>query len=500
MQSPRTFAFIIAAHMLLLTASISAATVPCSSPNGAGFNREPRTNALPQGSGAVDFLPNRLGAGDDLIVEVGNDSRPRLASGDGYYVHRSSTADCSVQFEGGLPDFTFQGNEVEGFGGTTVAADPARDAFFTADARLGQTGGVGLFRASVSTLLDTKACPNGTHSAAKSTSCWTVTPPVLLFPVPGAFSGGFFSIAVDERPTSAGTGAGDVYVVTAIADNTQNNVSLVACTNMLNCGPAIVISAGEDAEGSSYVRVRPDGVITVNYVGVNDTSFSSTIKFVTCTPAGAPNPPVCTAPTVVQTLTGAAPNPLDSNLQPFLIPKHAIRAEAGGKFTNFLVYDNCQNSFAPPDSNAECLNAEVLLTSSTDNGKTWSTPISVDTAAGNHLASNITTDPVTGFTQIAYYSSEGDPFQHQVRVFRNQINPGSTAPGTPQMVTQTLDPLDGTETTLIPNISFLGAAARGTSPGVTSRLYVSFTSSTVAGTYEGFSAPDLNNSITQVSF
>ena len=68
------------------------------------------------------------------------------------------------------------------------------------------------------------------------------------------------------------------------------------------------------------------------------------------------------------------------------------------------------------------------------------------------------------------------------------------------MVTQTLDPLDGTETTLIPNISFLGAAARGTSATVASRLYVSFSSSTVAGTYEGFSAPDLNNSITQVSF
>jgi hypothetical protein len=498
MKSLTTFALVIAAHMLLLTASISAATVPCSSPNGARFNLEPRANALPQGSGAVDFLPNRLGAGDDLIVEVGNDSRPRLAGLDGYYVHRSSAADCSVQFEGGLPNFTFQGNEVEGFGGTTVVADPARDAFFVADARLGQTGGVGLFRASVSTLLDTKACPNGTHTAAKSTSCWTVTPPVLLFPVPGAFAGDVFSIAVDERPTSAGTGAGDVYAVTEIADNTVNNVSLAACTNTLNCGPAIVISAKEAFQSSSYVRVRPDGVITVNYVGGNASSLD--IKFVTCTPVGAPNPPVCTAPTVVQKVTGAAPNPLDINLQPFLLPKHAIRAEAGGKFTTFLVYDNCQSPFAPPDSSAECLNAEVLLTTSTDNGKTWSTPVSVDSAAGNHLASNITTDPVTGFTQIAYYSSEGDPFEHAVQVFRNQINPGSTAPGAPQMVTQTLDPLDGTETTLIPNISFLGAAARGTSPGVTSRLYVSFTSSTVAGTYEGFSAPDLNNSITQVSF
>jgi len=78
-------------------------------------------------------------------------------------------------------------------------------------------------------------------------------------------------------------------------------------------------------------------------------------------------------------------------------------------------------------------------------------------------------------------------------VFRAQINPGSTALGTPQVVTQTLDPLDGTETTLTPSKSLLGAAARGTSPGVTSRLYVSFTSSMAAGTYKGFSAPKVRH-------
>ena len=70
MKSLTTFALVMVAHMLLLTAPISAATVLCSSPNGARFNLEPRANALPQGSGAVDLLPNRLGAGDDLIVEV----------------------------------------------------------------------------------------------------------------------------------------------------------------------------------------------------------------------------------------------------------------------------------------------------------------------------------------------------------------------------------------------------------------------------------------------
>jgi hypothetical protein len=492
MKSLTTFALTIVAHLLLTTFS-SAATVPCSSPNGARFNLEPRPRALPQSSGGVDFIPNRLGGGDDLIVEVGSDSRPRLASGDSYYVHSSSTADCSVQFEGGLPDFTFQGNPVQGFGGMTVVADPERDAFFAADNRLGQTGGVGLFRASASTLLDLTTCPNGTHTAAQSTSCWTVTPPVLLFPVPGAFAGDALSIAVDERPTSAGTGAGDVYAVTEIADNTVNSVSLVACTNTLNCGTAIAINSGDNSQSSAYVRVRLDGVITVNYVG------DGTIKFVTCTPAGAPNPPKCAAPTIVQSVSGPFIDPINSNLQPILtFPKHAIRAEAGGKFTTFLVYDNCAVEFGDP---IICLSTEVLLTTSTDNGQTWATPVSVDTAAGQHLASNITTDQVTGITQIAYYGSEGDPFQHDFRVFRNQINPGSTAPGTPQMVTQTLDPLDGTQTTLNPFIGgSLGASARGTSATVMSRLYLSFTSSLVDGIYEGFSAPDLNNSIIQVSF
>src|ERR1700690_1326798 len=123
MKSLTTFALIVAAHMLLLMTSISAATVPCSSPNGARFNLEARANALPQGAGAVDFLPNRLGGGGDLIVEHGNED--------------------------------------------------------------------------LAPLLDPKACPHGTHSAAQSPSCWTVSPPVLLFPVPGAFAGGVFSIAVD---------------------------------------------------------------------------------------------------------------------------------------------------------------------------------------------------------------------------------------------------------------------------------------------------------------
>jgi hypothetical protein len=46
----------------------------------------------------------------------------------------------------------------------------------------------------------------------------------------------------------------------------------------------------------------------------------------------------------------------------------------------------------------------------------------------------------------------------------------------------------------------MGAVARGTTVSGKSRLYISFDSTAVMGTYEGRSVPELNNSIIQVSF
>jgi len=166
-------------------ASIGPATDPCTGNNGARFNLEPRANAFPQNEATADFLPNRIGSGDDLIVQGANDWRGNLTNVkwdgnvSGYYVHRSTTADCSTQFEGGLPTITVQGSVLFGIGGTVVAADPERDAIFMADQRFGSLSGVGLFRAAASTLLNSAKCPNGTHLEAQATSCWTVTPPVL---------------------------------------------------------------------------------------------------------------------------------------------------------------------------------------------------------------------------------------------------------------------------------------------------------------------------------
>ncbi len=483
----------------------------CNGSAGTRFNLEPRTNAVPQNEANADFLPNRIGAGEDLIVQAANDWRGNLAAAhwdqsvSGYYVHRKAGG-CSVQFEGGLPTFTFQGNTELGVGGTVVAADPARDAFFMADIRFSTTGGVGLFRASASALLSTSLCANGTHTLAQATSCWSSTPPVLLFPQPSFDSvGDQPQLAVDERETGAGTGAGDLYVVNASFDFTSQTttVFLAPCTNSLTCGEPISISASNVQTAVPYVRVRTDGLITVSFTNGNPDG-SQSILFVTCTPAGAPNPPACGAPVTVANTA----NPLNGsvnvltplvniNLLTETFPKHADRTDSVG-FTTFLLYDDCKNPF--PD--APCLNAEVLLTRSTDNGKTWSTPVSIDTVSGHHFHPAITTDVSTGIINLAYYSTEGDPFNHEIQVWRNQILPGTTKVGTPQMVTTILDPIDSDPQNLglIQSDFFMGAVARGNGPSGQSRLYSSFDSTTISGTYKGRQDPELNNHISLFSY
>jgi len=487
------------------------ATSTCDASNGTRFNLEPRANATMQTEAMADFLPNRIGPADDLIVQAANDWRGNLPSKtwdnsiSGYYVHTSSKADCSVQFEGGLPNFTSQGNSYIGIGDTVVAADPARDAFFMADTRFGgDIGVVALFRASASNLLDAKTCPHGTHLQAQAESCWMATPPVALFDP--NLNADLPRIAVDERATGAGTGAGDVYVVAA-----SSSIYLAACTNSLNCGngQGIIISGSDSFPQFPYAQVRPDGVVTVSYISFSaNGSPGADIKFVSCTPAGAPNPPVCSAPTLVQHLTQ---NLVEGEVQLTTLqnfgllvntfPKHTNRAESGGAFTTFLVYDDCLHQLAfdnPPTY--ICLDAEVMMTASTDNGKTWSKPVSADTASGHHFLPAITTDGSTGIVHFTYYSAEGDKFNHAVRVFRNQIAPGTVSLGSPVAVTMVADTIDDSFNNAFLFDWFMGAIARGNSASGKSRLYMSFDSTLVPGTYKGSPAADANNNIIQVSY
>ena len=494
-------------------------SVPCNAPTGTRFNLEPRVNATDQSAASADFLLNGVGMDNDLIVQVANDSRGLAQSHSGYYIHRSTTPDCSVQFEGGLPPFKFRGDTFVGTnaqgGGPLVVADSGRNAFFAADGRTGSnSAGVGLFRAAAADLMNPAKCPNGTHTVAQATSCWEQTAPAFLDPLPPTDEAGEPYLAVDERADGSGTGAGDVYV---LYGNNPSPLSIVACTNSLKCGAAALIPVPANTINLPYggvdVHVTPTGLVTVSFglLPQDRRQAGETLFFTTCTPAGAPKPPTCAQPTVVakvtnEILTSFPGVPLE-NLNGFPLeittPRHATRPGPGNDFTTFLVYDDCLSPLTSAGGDRLCAGGEVNLTFSSDSGKTWSKPISVDTKVGHHFFGNVATDGSTGTVNVVYMSTEGDPNFHQSRLMVNQIAPNSTVLGPQKRITSVLDATDviaaGPGSAFLGDVGF-GVVSRGTGSAGHSRLYTSFNSSSVKGLYEKEPLPDLNNHISLVSF
>jgi hypothetical protein len=490
-----------------------AGTVPCNAPGGTRFNLEPRVNATGQSAASADFILNGVGMDNDLIVQMASDSRGLAQSDSGYYVHRSTTPDCSVQFEGGLPPFKFQGDTFVGTngegGGPLVVADSGRNAFFAADSRTGSNStGIGLFRASAADLLNPTRCPNGTHTTAQAASCWMHTPPALVDLLPITQGGGEPFLAVDERAT--GTGAGDVYV---LYGNDPTQLSIVACTNSLNCGAPALIPVPANTINLPYggvdVHVMPTGLVTLSFglLPEDRRQPGETLFFTTCTPAGAPQPPTCAQATIVAQVTNeilsAFPGVPLEHLNGFPLeittPMHATRPGPGKDFTTFLVYDDCLSPLTSSGGNRLCAGGEVNLTISSDSGKTWSKPISVDTKAGHHFFGNVATDGSTGTVSVVYLSTEGDPNFHQTRVMLNQIAPGSTTLGPQQRITSILSAMDISIGTFLGDVGF-GVVSRGTGSAGHSRLYTSFNSSLVKGLYEKRPLPDLNNHISMITF
>ena len=154
----------------------------CGTASGTRFNLEPRRDPVPQNETAVDFLPGSGLSGGDLVVGGANDFR-LLTSGTGtpgdfrgvfgmsnqtgYYVHRNGAAanPCSADFEGGFPSLKNPNNNdaVVGVGDPAIVADPARQAFFFADERVGLgelfDSAIAVFRSTAATLNNSSSCP-----------------------------------------------------------------------------------------------------------------------------------------------------------------------------------------------------------------------------------------------------------------------------------------------------------------------------------------------------
>ncbi len=503
------------AALMSLQPLARAATSPCNSPNGNLFNLEPRPSAVVQVARSLAVLPNPVN-NNDLIVAVGADARgleanPPIISEDAFYVERSG-ANCTPDFEGGFPSILTPLNQlfVPLNDSVSVVADPARNQFFIVDLDFStapDANGLGIYQMTSANLNNTSACPNGTEFG--TASCFTT---VAVTNISGLNA--FLDnphIAVDPR--TAGVGAGDLYTVVTQrnSDNKTFHVSLTACTNGLNCGNSIAISGNDNNPDFAWIQVRPDGGITISY---RDTTFPGVnpedIKFVTCTPAGAPKPPVCGSPVLVIT----EKNPVfataigDLPMMDQLYPRHVNRLESDGKtITTFLVYDRCDvEAIQQRGVGASfCPKIDVVLTSSNNGGATWSPVTPVTTSPGLQFFGAIANDTSTETVSISYYSTQNDVFQLRPQVFLAQIAPGTTTVGAPQRLTSAFADVQASPPISLQNQpeffgDRIGIAATGTGVAGQSRAYISFTWDSVGGTYDGVPSKDVNNHLTTFQY
>ena len=471
----------------------SAASSGCS-PNGNRFNLEPLVNTpfvgfqpfLTQGSESLAVLPQRGGNGNDLVVGAAQDARsfgqqlvqPPFSA---FYVQRDN-ASCAADFEGLVP-------LPSPIGEPAVAADPARDAFFIATIFITQNLTIGIVKSAAATLLNGTSCPNGTQS--NPAACWPIAG--IANPTSTALEVENPTVAVDER--KAGTGNGDVYVAANQESNGPlNQIILSACTNStLACGQAVIVSGGDGSAFYPTVQVRPDGIITVSYVN-HPTNAAYQFKFATCTPAGAPNPPVCGTPVLVESTNNTNGDVGDSLIVQSVFARHIHRLESDGKtVTTFLVYDQCTvqlDGFVCPQS-------QVVLTYSIDDGNTWAPLQTVGPAAGQQFLGNLALDTSTGTVNIAYYSTQNDTrFKIEAQIFLAQIPPGQTTAGPPHQVTDALfyGPFGflGAET--------IGVAAGGTGTPGQSHVYIHFTGSTTKAIFNDEAFPIIHNVLTRFDY
>ena len=502
----------------------------CGTASGTRFNLEPRTDPVPQNETAVDFLPGSGLSGGDLVVGGANDFR-LLTSGTGtpgdfrgvfgmsnqtgYYVHRNGAAQnpCSADFEGGLPSLKNPNNNalLVGVGDPAVVADSARQAVFFADERVGLGEGfdsaVAVFRSTPATLNSSTSCPDGTHSEAAARLCW---PTSILVDVGDIFS--TFDIrpnlSLDERADGSGKGAGDLYVSAARAS--AYSVFVAACRNDLSsCSSSVKIS-GNDVADNPHIAVRPDGGITATYTASAPSGLD--IKWVTCTPNGAPNAPTCAAATRITTESQILPyNPFGGGAglaaAPFVIrtfPKHTHRQDTNGTET-YVVWDRCKVStsvvYPGVTFTNVCADADLKMAASNNNGQTW-TLADLDTAVQDQFQPWIGTDASTNIVNVVYYSSQSDKFQHRAKVVLRQILPGNATPdpvGAAQTITTVgLDPAADPFLQGIYVGDYIGVSARAASGG--SRAYIHYTHSAVAGTYNGVKDPEQNNHLSRFDY
>jgi len=472
------------------------------------FNLEAAANAVPQNEESIDFFKAGATGGGDMAVEVANDFRGFFLppakwapSVSGYYVE--DTSGCSPRFEGGtplLPDPIYATNFLIGGGDPIVNYDPQHDAWFYSSIHESPYDeGIGVWRNTTAGL---KACAGGTHNLTTSTSCWPTGPASSGFNAIVADEQTFF---FDDKPDSwidtraSGTGHGDVYISDTLF-GFGTNIDLVACTNDLTlCSGSENVSGGDTGVQFSDIKTKSDGTVTITYTNSYVIStftqpiYAVDIKYVTCSPNGAPSAPTCNWPVLVKTDYAPIVDGL-SGLIDVRNSTYPVHVEASGG--TYIFWEHCGSySDLPFGGNFFCPDADIVGTVSTSGGATWGAVFTVDGAYGHQIMPWATYDSGADKIVITYQDCDASG-KTACRAGYRTITPttsGSTAVGafaaisgytypTAEANNGDFAPLDG---------DYVGASAHG------NHSWFGFTDTSRAGSY-GFGTEldqDSNNSI-----
>jgi hypothetical protein len=471
----------------------------CGQASGTRFNLEPRTNAVSQGDSSVDFLYGRVSAGVDLVVGSTGDARGDRPTGAftskhaGYYVSRD--ADCGPEFEGGLPAFTDPAFPAPLFMNRSpkVVADPARDAVFMAGVASESetfTFSLAIARSSAATLMNPTSCPAGTHTETQAATCW---PTKKL--VGGAHITQGMDLAVDERPGATG---GTVYLTGDQTVDYDSAIVLVACRGDLSaCSPKVILARSQFGLHAPNVAVRPDGRVSVTW---QKNTFDSTheIWYRSCAAAAPPAALLCKAPVMVANKTQLPNGGLGA--------RHANRNDTNGTET-YVVWARCKTPNLPGAA-YHCPDVDLVMSTSSNDGATWSATSCVDCSFQQQFLSDVGVDRSRNVINIAYYSSVDDvTFQSRLKVKMAHLNPGAATPDTISDIHSitTMDTDPGANPTCgsfcsTASTDYIGVSARGSGVDGGSRTYIHYQFHNVAGIYNGIALPEPNNHLSRVDY
>jgi hypothetical protein len=240
-------------------------------------------------------------------------------------------------------------------------------------------------------------------------------------------------LAVDRDPSSKFYGDAYVGWDHFFADGTSSSY-VARCTESLKCtmlsgGPKKIISGGDQFVAFTTPVVDSHGNVYVTWCNFGT---ATTLTPIVCKETSSgPGGTSFGAPVTILSTNGGLNGYATEQFRTANIPVLAVDNSPTATNGNlYFTIDACTKGnyydVTAPNTPGDCGASAVLFSSSTDGGATWSTPVDVSAAAPSPHAIApadavtvqpwVTVDGATGEVDLAYYTSQFDPFDHRLDV------------------------------------------------------------------------------------